>query len=251
MHYYSFNIGDYAGSTQHLEPMEDLAYRRMLDLYYSKETPLPESIDELARLIRMRSHSDCITIVLRDFFELKKDGYHCKRADEEISKFKSKSKKASKSASARWKKKQVKTNTSDYKNKGCERNANALQTQSEGNANQEPITNNQEPRTNNQYNIKDLFDAERIIPIWNSLGCQQHRGLTQKAAKAIKKTYAAYCKQSENPQELNDWIESYLLNGFANWMTNHHRQMNDGQWAADLEFAVRFDTYEKVKNTVE
>ena len=39
MHFYSFNIGDYASHTRHLTPMEDLAYRRLLDIYYLHEQP--------------------------------------------------------------------------------------------------------------------------------------------------------------------------------------------------------------------
>lgn len=101
--------------------------------------------------------------------------------------------------------------------------------------------------------IKDLFDAERIIPIWNSLGCKQHKGLTQAAEKALAKTYKEYCssiKEPKEPKELNDWLESYLVKGFGGWMTDHHREMGDGNWSADLEFAVRFSTYDKIKNTV-
>ncbi|NDC25981.1 MAG: DUF1376 domain-containing protein, partial [Proteobacteria bacterium] len=34
MHYYPFHVGDYQAHTAHLTNTEDLAYRRMLDLYY-------------------------------------------------------------------------------------------------------------------------------------------------------------------------------------------------------------------------
>ena len=102
--------------------------------------------------------------------------------------------------------------------------------------------------------IKDLFDAERIIPIWNSLGCSQHKGLTKTAEKSLDKTYKEYCKDTKSngkePKELNDWLASYLTRGFGEWMTDHHRDLGDGQWSADLEFAVRFTTYDKIKNTV-
>ena len=102
--------------------------------------------------------------------------------------------------------------------------------------------------------IKDLFDAERIIPIWNSLGCSQHKGLTKTAEKSLEKTYKEYCKDTKSngkePKELNDWLASYLTRGFGEWMTDHHRDLGDGQWSADLEFAVRFTTYDKIKNTV-
>jgi uncharacterized protein YdaU (DUF1376 family) len=44
MNYYPFHVGDYAAHTAHLEPMEDLAYRRMLDAYYLRESPLPVDV---------------------------------------------------------------------------------------------------------------------------------------------------------------------------------------------------------------
>ena len=34
MNYYPFHVGDYIAHTAHLHPLEDIAYRRMLDLYY-------------------------------------------------------------------------------------------------------------------------------------------------------------------------------------------------------------------------
>ena len=126
MHYFQFNIGDYVSSTQHLDENEDLAYRRMLDIYYSKELPLPIEQKDIGRLIRMRTHSESIATVLEEFFTLKKDGYHCERADKEILAFQSKSDKARKSAEARW-----------NKNKDLplkEVDANALRTECEGNA---------------------------------------------------------------------------------------------------------------------
>ena len=113
--------------------------------------------------------------------------------------------------------------------------------------NQEPITNNYKP------SLKDLFDNERIIPLWNSFGCERHKGLTLKAEKALDKTYKHYCKSVEKgkePKELNDWLESYLIKGFKPMITDHHRKFDDGKWAADLEFAIRLDTYDKVKNRV-
>lgn len=133
MHYYQFNIGDYIKDTAHLSDMEDLAYRRMIDLCYLRERPLPESVDEIARLIRMRTHTESIAIVLQDFYVLTKDGYINKRVEKELNGFKSKSDKARASAKSRW-----------SKNKDLQ-NANALPTQSEGNTNHKPITNNHKP----------------------------------------------------------------------------------------------------------
>jgi len=143
MHYYQFNIGDYKSHTEHLSEMEDLAYRRLLDFYYLHEKPIPNDINEISRQIRMRTHCDCIANVLREFFVLKDDSWFSKRADEEIARMNEKSSKASRSANARWSKK---TN----KNNKLSSDANALRTQSEGNATQDTIHNTHNTRHNKE-----------------------------------------------------------------------------------------------------
>lgn len=84
MNYFPFHVGDYAAHTAHLEPMEDLAYRRLLDAYYLHEKALPVDLAEVARLIRMRPYLDVIKAVLGEFFTLSADGWHNKRADAEL-----------------------------------------------------------------------------------------------------------------------------------------------------------------------
>lgn len=138
MFYYQFNIGDYQSHTSHLSEMEDLAYRRLLDWYYLHETPIPLEINEVARQIRMRSHTDCIANVLQEYFDCIADGWVHHRANKEIAKAGDKSEKASASAKARWSKK----------------DANALQTQSEGNATHYPL-----PITQDTLPITQDLDA--------------------------------------------------------------------------------------------
>lgn len=82
MHYYNFNIGDYIKHTMHLTPEEDLAYRRLLDLYYDTESPIPTDIPRVSR--RLRLGSEVIESVLNEFFEKTEDGYRNYRADAEI-----------------------------------------------------------------------------------------------------------------------------------------------------------------------
>ena len=101
VNYYPFHLGDYAAHTAHLEPMEDLAYRRMLDLYYMRECALPQDVAEVARLIRMRPHVESVEAVLREFF-LNNDGegwIHV-RCEAEITKMQDKQAKARASAEA-------------------------------------------------------------------------------------------------------------------------------------------------------
>ncbi len=60
-------------------------------------------VNEVARQIRMRSHSDCITTVLLEYFERTPDGWVHHRADKEIEKVGEKSTKASKANAERFK----------------------------------------------------------------------------------------------------------------------------------------------------
>jgi len=101
MHFYSFNIGDYMSHTVHLSLMEDLAYRRCLDIYYLHEKPLPEDATEVARLIRMPEHKPEVVQVLKEFFTHDVGtGYVHKRTHEEITKYQAKIQAASRAGKA-------------------------------------------------------------------------------------------------------------------------------------------------------
>ena len=84
MHYYQFNIGDYKSHTDYLSPMEDLAYRRMLDWCYLHEKELPSSPQEIARKIGLRDFIKEIELVLCDFFTKTDSGYSNQRIMEEV-----------------------------------------------------------------------------------------------------------------------------------------------------------------------
>ncbi len=82
MHYYQFHIGDYRAATSHLSNEEDLAYRRLLDMYYDTESPIPTDIDWVSR--RLRLGSEVVISVLNDMFDATENGWINKRADAEI-----------------------------------------------------------------------------------------------------------------------------------------------------------------------
>ena len=62
MIWYKFHIGDYITHTKHISDAEDLAYRRLLDLYYMSEKPIPLDVKAVARKILI-SKKMAITIV--------------------------------------------------------------------------------------------------------------------------------------------------------------------------------------------
>jgi uncharacterized protein YdaU (DUF1376 family) len=68
--------------TLHLTLEEDLAYRRLLDMYYDTESPIPNNIPSVSR--RLRMDSKIVESVLNEFFEASSEGYKNYRADGEI-----------------------------------------------------------------------------------------------------------------------------------------------------------------------
>lgn len=211
MHYYTFHPKDYISKTYFLEPIEDIAYRRMLDYIYLNECHLPNDIEDIAKKINMRSHIDSIANVLREFFDLTDDGYMNDRAEQEIAKYQEKSDKAKKSANARWNKKGSKaSNNKD----SSERNANALPSQSEGNANHKPRTINQELITSlpfdDFWNAYDYKKGGLTKPKakWQSLTIEQQELIMAHIPDYVKSTPAKkYRKQPMTYLNNEGWLD--------------------------------------------
>lgn len=104
MNFYPFHIGDYASATRHLTWVEDAAYRRLLDVYYVREGPLPLELRQVYRLVIASSDDQRLAVdtVLEEFFVRGADGFTHKRCDLELAAAKEKSSKAAQSARARW-----------------------------------------------------------------------------------------------------------------------------------------------------
>jgi len=166
MHFYSFNIGDYMSHTVHLSLMEDLAYRRCLDIYYLHEKPLPEDVGEVARLIRMPEHKPEVVQVLKEFFTQDVGtGYVHKRTDEEITKYQAKIQAASRAGKA-----------------SALARSNASSTTVQLNNKQETINNKQETNIKRPNNVTKKTWEDFLIHRKNL-----KKPLTETAFKGIKK----------------------------------------------------------------
>lgn len=144
MNYYPFHIGDYASATRHLTWIEDAAYRRLMDVYYVREEPLPSDIRQVYRLVVASTDEqrEAVDVVLGEFFELTEDGYRHDRCDAEIHAGNEKKNKASQSAQERWRiarEKELALQSENARNADAMRtheddDANASKTPCEGNA---------------------------------------------------------------------------------------------------------------------
>lgn len=137
MNYYEHHLGDYAQATAHLSFVEDAAYSRLIRKYYATERPLPVELAAVQRLVGAREKDEkaAVETVLREFFELLDDGWHNKRCDEEIARYRDKQSKARRSAEARWNRDAQHTDGS----------ADAMRTHCDGYAHQTPDTRHQTP----------------------------------------------------------------------------------------------------------
>jgi len=139
MHYYQFNIGDYSSHTSRLSIYEDIAYRRLLDLYYLNERPLNGCSTDVAREIGMLDSLGDVEFVLNKFFTEKSSAWHNKRCDQDIRAYKSKQKTAKKAGIASGIARNKKRTT-------VERPLNAKATDVEPTINHKPLTINQETK---------------------------------------------------------------------------------------------------------
>lgn len=150
MNYYEHHIGDYAEATLHLSFVEDAAYSRLIRKYYSTERPLPADLKQVQRLIgaRTKEERQAVADILDEFFELEADGWHNKRCDAEIARYRGKQDKARASAEARWSKRNapaMRTHAETDANASTGNDADAMRTHSERNAHQAPSTRHQTP----------------------------------------------------------------------------------------------------------
>lgn len=84
MNYYKRHIGDYMKDASHLSLLEHGVFMRLLDVYYTREAPIPA--DQAARLVGARSKEerDAIQVVCGEFFKLVDGCYVQARCDREI-----------------------------------------------------------------------------------------------------------------------------------------------------------------------
>jgi len=99
---YKFHCVAYRKNTAHLQDADDLAYRRMLDIYYITERPLPLRIETIVEEVGL--DLDIVMPVLEEFFYLAEDGWHNLGCDKQIEKWLKVREKNRKNIANRWKK---------------------------------------------------------------------------------------------------------------------------------------------------
>lgn len=150
MHYYKFNIADWALSTSHLSLEEEAIYFRLINYYYDSEFPIPKETKPVLRRLRIDSEEKATEILLEFFKETPKGWVHA-RCEKILKEYK----------------KNVKKNKENGAKGGRPRKQRdtekptgfplGTQTKPKQNPNQEPLTTNHKP-------ICDREKRKRFIP---------------------------------------------------------------------------------------
>jgi uncharacterized protein YdaU (DUF1376 family) len=220
MHYYQFNIGDYAKSTKHLTLLEDLAYRRLLDIYYDTEKPLTSNVKQLARIAGMSEYIDEINNVLSDFFTETEEGFTQKKTACEIEAYQAKAGTARVNGKLGGRPKKTHPEPKETQSVNS---ANPDETGLK--PNYKPLTINQEPLTNNQeLSVKDTgTKAKRFVP-------------------PTLDQIRSYCNERLNNVDANKFIDHYTSNG---WLVGKNK-MKD--WKAAIRTWEK-SSFDRTNNT--
>ncbi len=158
MNYYTFQTNDYAKCTSYLSFMEDLAYRRMLDLYYVTELPLILDTNKIAKRIGMVEYTEEVEYILSEYFYKTDDGFYNRRCEKEIKKYHEKVTRAKRAIKSRWNPTK-KTRSNIIEKSDTKRNTDKIPTNNNIN-NKKNINNNKESTKE-----KSLSPLEMLLQI--------------------------------------------------------------------------------------
>ena len=215
MHYYQFSIGDYRAATAHLTNEEDLAYRRLLDMYYDTEQKIPLDTQWVSRRIRVDAH--VVRDVLNDMFVQHEDGWFHARCADVIEQYHAMAEK----------------NRANGRLGGRKKNPVGSDSQpiAKATINQEQITINQEPKKKATVVACPPDVQEQVWQDWQTLRKMKKAPVTETVVNSAKKE-AAKANMS-----FNDFLVVWCRRGSqgleADWLKSHEKQ-SFAQQAADI-----------------
>ena len=231
MHFYSFHIGDYRAATAHLTNEEDLAYRRLIDMYYDSEACIPLDTHWVSRRIRVAI--EVVETVLKDMFEYTENGWRLQRCEDEIATYQHNAEvnRTNGKLGGRPKKTQSVTD--------------GMPTETERKPNQK-ATINHKPETINQEPVVSKRKSAPSCPPDVEVGVWDDWKQLRKSKRAtVSETVVEQARKEATKAEmsLNQFFKEWCLRGSqglkAEWLTNNqadkrteHQKRQDAQTKA-------------------
>ena len=240
MHYFQFHIGDYRAATAHLSNDEDLAYRRLLDMYYDTENQIPLDTQWVAK--RLRMDCDVVKVVLQDMFKLTETGWHHGRCETVIEQYHAMAEK----------------NRANGRLGGRKKNpvATDLQPIAKATINNEPITNNHIKESKDSLSAglptcphQDILNLyKKHLPqlaqprVWDGVRQTNLRQRWLQAAKPSEFSPKGYANQADGLA----WWDS-----FFGYIANDTKlaqgfETKDRTWRPDLVWIVNATNFAKI-----
>ena len=247
MHYYQFNIGDYRAATAHLSNEEDLAYRRLLDMYYDTENKIPLDTQWVAK--RLRVAIKVADEVLQDMFVKHEDGWFHAKCDGLIQQYHAMAEKNRANGRLGGRKKNPMANpvatdsqpivkaTINYK----------LETNNEIDTNICPPAGGPEvkiPDCDHQ-GVKDLYHLHlptlRKVEVWNAA----RQGYLRQRWREVA-TELAQTKPIDSNDVLSWWAEFFKHIGQSKFLVGKVNSKDGRAFTADLEWILKPSTFAKI-----
>jgi len=214
MFWYKHYCGDYMTATMRLTMTEDGAYRRLMDEYYSTETPLPLDQGQLYRAARAFTDEEmkAVDMIVSTYFTKSSDGYHNVRIDEEIKNSKKKSETNRRIAAER-----------EAKRKGYEplnETSNVLKHETSNETSNKPSNETatysevrsqrleEKKKTNKQCATAKAFDASRFDELWDAYPIHRNKQDALQVFKRRKPDDLLFARMMKAIKEQKKWREA-------------------------------------------
>ncbi len=234
MNYYEHHIGDYDADTAHLSWVEDMAYTRLIRLYYRKELPVPSDVGEACRLVRAvtREQKQAVESVLKEFFRLASDGWHQKRCDADVERYQKKAERNREVGKLGGRPRKVETQVEPTNNPG------GLFLEPKQNPHQTPDTRHQEekePRKRVPAPERPADVSDQVWSDWLQLRKGKRAPVTAtvlaeaiaeagKAGMSVERFLTVWCARGSQGLEAA-WLKPHERAGPSE--TNYARQMRE------------------------
>lgn len=244
MHYYKFNISDWALHTAHLSLVEEAIYFRLINHYYDTERPIPLETQSVFRRLRMANESDIAQEILEEFFDKTKKGFTHKRCDKILAEY-SKTAERNKKNGAKGGRPRAGAASKQSQEKPSGLSV-GTEDKPKDNPNQELLTNNQELLTKNnnkspsaQIDFEPLgMSDEQVKEVKRIRKANKGGPLTQRVVNALAKEFHEASAKGFTFDELltewemrgwkslkAEWIKPKQLNGNVfNGMTSNEQK---------------------------
>ena len=201
----------------HLSNEEDLAYRRLLEMYYDTEQPIPDDLQLVSRRIRVTP--EALLFVLQEFFVLVNKGWKNKRCDLVINDYHEMAEKNRRNGKKGGRPKKPKDEQENPV--GSEWDANGMPVVTQVKANQEPITINHKPKRESATSVACPLDvSEQVWQDWLALRKSKKAAVTATVLEGARKEAFKL-----------DWpLEKFLIE----WCTRGSQGLK-AEWIADKQ----------------